>query len=346
MVLSQLQSRYRQLAKLTEKEIRQLDSIAEGITHSLKSGKKLYVFGCGASLPLAQYLAAEIGTFFDKHQQPNSVSIMNSNLKTFFCISTESANHNLVSKQIGQVVQLGDFALCLAITGNSKVILRELEAAKRQGGATALIAGSEIKKDQELADFYVEFGGTERAIVREAQLMLINILIEMIEVNMGFKEINLIKSESLIFLDYEFDVSSIHEWNTIVWVNGCFDILHEGHLLLLQSASRLGTHTIVGINSDESVRRLKGDRRPIISEVNRARTLSKLPYVDAVIIFSDDNPLEILQKIQPKIVVKGAIYQNQEFPEKEFLHSIGCEIIYTDHLAGLSTSNIIENSSI
>jgi len=346
MVLRELQSRYRQLARITEKEMAQIELLAEKITHSLKSGKKLYVFGSDDGSPQAQYLSNQISASFDTYQYQCSTSIVNSNLSTFFCISTKVSDEDFTSKLIGQIVQEGDITLSLGNTGNLQNALRELKAAKRQGGVTALIAGSDLEIDQEAADFVVNFGNIETTVTRETQLILMNILIETIEVKMGFKNVKQNISKPYIFHDYEFDVLSIKEWKTIVWVNGCFDILHEGHLLLLRSASRLGTHTIVGINSDDSVKKLKGENRPIISEINRARMLSQLPYVDAVVIFSETSPLEILKRIQPKIVVKGAVYKDKEFPEKEFLQQIGCEIIFTEHLSGLSTSKIIENSSI
>jgi D-beta-D-heptose 7-phosphate kinase/D-beta-D-heptose 1-phosphate adenosyltransferase len=135
----------------------------------------------------------------------------------------------------------------------------------------------------------------------------------------------------------------LNKLNNIGLTSGCFDILHEGHLMLLNTASVLGGSLVVGINSDNSVNTMKGLDRPYISELNRARTLSQFPSVDLVIIFSGKHPLEILKKVRPDIVVKGLSYELIDYPEKSFLESLDCEIVYTSHIEGLSTTDIVKN---
>jgi rfaE bifunctional protein nucleotidyltransferase chain/domain len=125
-----------------------------------------------------------------------------------------------------------------------------------------------------------------------------------------------------------------------VWVNGCFDLLHCGHLRTIRLAASAGDCLIIGLNSDFSVRKLKGFRRPIIDEMNRARALSEIPGVNFVLIFNEESPLETLKKFEPQIVVKGAAYSGIEFPEKEYLESIKCEIRYLPQLKGISSTEI------
>ena len=102
---------------------------------------------------------------------------------------------------------------------------------------------------------------------------------------------------------------------TIVFTNGCFDILHVGHLKTLTRASSEGTRLIVGVNSDDSVRRLKGPTRPINDEVDRAELLAGFRCVDAVVIFGEETPVELLEVVRPHVHVKGGDYRVEDLPE-------------------------------
>ena len=101
-----------------------------------------------------------------------------------------------------------------------------------------------------------------------------------------------------------------------------------------------GDCLIVGINSDASVRQLKGPERPINSEQERALTLAEIPGIKFVIIFSGQSPLNILRKIKPKLVFKDEFYEKIEYSEKQFLHDIGCKVTYLNHIQGISSTEI------
>jgi rfaE bifunctional protein nucleotidyltransferase chain/domain len=104
----------------------------------------------------------------------------------------------------------------------------------------------------------------------------------------------------------------------VVFTNGCFDVLHPGHLSLLRRARRLGDYLIVGLNSDASVRRLKGPSRPVNDERTRAVLLSGLRCVDLVAMFTEDTPTELLRAVRPAILVKGSEYSLEDVPGREF----------------------------
>ncbi|WP_283447217.1 D-glycero-beta-D-manno-heptose-7-phosphate kinase [Helicobacter pylori] len=124
----------------------------------------------------------------------------------------------------------------------------------------------------------------------------------------------------------------------IVFTNGCFDILHKGHASYLQKAKALGDILIVGLNSDNSVKRLKGDKRPIVSEKDRAFLLASLSCVDYVVVFEEDTPIKLIQALKPDILVKGADYLNKEVIGSEFAK----ETRLMEFEEGYSTSAIIE----
>ena len=124
----------------------------------------------------------------------------------------------------------------------------------------------------------------------------------------------------------------------IIFTNGCFDILHSGHVKYLEKAKVFGDTLILGLNSDHSVRRLKGENRPINSQVDRAYILASLEVVDYVVIFDDDNPLDLIKLIQPDVLVKGADYEGKEVVGQE----IAKELRLVKFIDGKSTTKTIE----
>jgi D-beta-D-heptose 7-phosphate kinase/D-beta-D-heptose 1-phosphate adenosyltransferase len=127
----------------------------------------------------------------------------------------------------------------------------------------------------------------------------------------------------------------------MVFTNGCFDILHKGHLELLTQAAALGDILVVGVNADLSVSKLKGDERPVNDESFRALLLASLSIVDAVCIFPEDTPLELIQTIMPDIIVKGGDYDPSSVVGAEDVVKNGGEVVIIPLVTGYSTSNII-----
>jgi D-beta-D-heptose 7-phosphate kinase/D-beta-D-heptose 1-phosphate adenosyltransferase len=133
---------------------------------------------------------------------------------------------------------------------------------------------------------------------------------------------------------------------TVVATGGCFDLLHAGHVATLAAARRLGDCLVVCLNSDDSVRRLKGDGRPLVPERDRARVLEALGAVDAVTVFDEDTPLAVLAEIRPDVWVKGGDYSAAALPETELLAGWGGEVVVVPYLAGRSTTRLVESGDI
>jgi rfaE bifunctional protein nucleotidyltransferase chain/domain len=128
----------------------------------------------------------------------------------------------------------------------------------------------------------------------------------------------------------------------IIFTNGCFDILHKGHLELLSQAAALGDILVIGVNSDDSVKRLKGDERPVNDENFRALMLASLAIVDAVSIFQEDTPMELIESIVPNIIVKGGDYDPSTVVGAELVVKNGGEVIIIPLVKGYSTSNLLQ----
>ncbi|HWC82750.1 MAG TPA: D-glycero-beta-D-manno-heptose 1-phosphate adenylyltransferase [Pseudonocardiaceae bacterium] len=127
----------------------------------------------------------------------------------------------------------------------------------------------------------------------------------------------------------------------LVATGGCFDLLHPGHITLLRKARALGDALVVCLNSDDSVRRLKGAGRPIVAAADRARLLTELSCVDAVMIFDEDSPAKLLGRLRPDVWVKGGDYTESELPEGEVVRRHGGEIVIVPTVAGYSTSRLV-----
>ena len=127
----------------------------------------------------------------------------------------------------------------------------------------------------------------------------------------------------------------------IVFTNGCFDILHHGHIIYLSRAKDLGNKLIIGLNSDPSVKRLKGEGRPVNNQDNRAISLASLQFVDAVILFNEDTPYELIKRVQPDILVKGSDYKPEEIVGADIVLAGGGKIHTIDFVEGYSSTNII-----
>lgn len=143
--------------------------------------------------------------------------------------------------------------------------------------------------------------------------------------------------------------SRLHHWRAIggpvVFTNGCFDILHPGHVELLARCRDLGGYVVLGLNSDVSVKRLKGPHRPVNDQLSRAVVLAGLSFVDAIIVFEEDTPLELITKVKPDILVKGGDYKVSEIVGADLVRQNGGEVKIIPLIEGYSTTAIIDRTN-
>lgn len=128
----------------------------------------------------------------------------------------------------------------------------------------------------------------------------------------------------------------------LVFTNGVFDLLHRGHVASLQAARALGDRLVVGVNSDESTRRLKGKARPYQSEMDRATILASIRFVDAVTIFGEDTPEDLIAQLLPDVLVKGADYSEDQIAGAKAVRRAGGDVVLVQLEAGLSSSGLVD----
>jgi rfaE bifunctional protein nucleotidyltransferase chain/domain len=129
-----------------------------------------------------------------------------------------------------------------------------------------------------------------------------------------------------------------------VATGGCFDLLHAGHVATLEAARRLGDCLVVLVNSDESVRRLKGPSRPMVPVADRARVLAALECVDAVLVFDEDTPADAIRSVRPHVWAKGGDYAGYDVPEAETLREWGGQAVVLPYLQGRSTTALVQTA--
>ena len=141
-------------------------------------------------------------------------------------------------------------------------------------------------------------------------------------------------------------LGKIHRWQEagekIVFTNGCFDLLHYGHVSFLQEASTLGDRLVIGLNTDDSVSKLKGPERPVNDLLARTKILEALKFVDVVIPFAEDNPLALIKEIKPQVLVKGGDYQMENIVGSKFVLKNGGLVKSLKFVEGYSTTDLIK----
>jgi len=156
-------------------------------------------------------------------------------------------------------------------------------------------------------------------------------------------KLNVIQSKIIDISNIE---SHLTYWNLknqkIVFTNGCFDILHRGHIEYLAQAANHGDVLVIGLNTDNSVKRIKGDSRPVQDQLARAMVLASLQFVSAVIMFDEDTPYELIKRVQPDILIKGSDYKIEDIVGCDIVTSKGGEVVTIDFVEGYSTTSIIE----
>ena len=145
------------------------------------------------------------------------------------------------------------------------------------------------------------------------------------------------------FSEFQEQLKEIKDGNSkVVFTNGCFDLIHLGHLDYLKETSKYGEVLVVGLNSDSSVTRLKGDKRPLFNFKRRAKFLSYLDFVDFIVGFSEDTPYSLIERIRPDTLVKGGDYEFKEIVGHKILNSYGGQVLTIPFKYEESTSDIIE----
>ncbi|OJU40535.1 MAG: hypothetical protein BGN97_11185 [Microbacterium sp. 69-10] len=320
---------------------------AHVIATSLEQGGKILVFGNGGSAACAQHFAAEFTGKLKMDRVPMAAISLTTDTSALTAIANDYGYDVVFARQVTALARPGDIVVGLSTSGASRNIILAFEAAKAVGAVTVGLTGA---IDQLGGDHSLSVPLRETARVQEAHDLILH---ELAQVSERMVISDLAWDASACPFDFEIEADQIagfRDWVTdtgevLVTTNGVFDLFHEGHAVSLASARTHGDRLVVLVNDDASVKRLKGESRPIRNDRARMADLRRSSVADHVILMADDDPRRILELLRPDVHAKGRDYSGRGLVEAETVERHGGVVAYIDLVPGLSTTETVRRAS-
>jgi rfaE bifunctional protein nucleotidyltransferase chain/domain len=295
-------------------------------------------------------MAAEfVGRFLlDRPPLPALALTTDSSILT--AIANDFGFERVFARQVEALGAPGDVAIGISTSGESPNVLAGARAARKVGMRTIGLVGASESALERVVELPLVVGTSHTPRAQEAQLVVEHALCERVEAALfgsdGIAPSDLgVRRENSKVVDWDELLELRRRWRQqgrkVVWTNGCFDLLHIGHVRSPEAARRLGDVLVVGLNGDESIRRLKGATRPIMPAAERAAVVAALAAVDHVVVFDEDTPEAALARLQPEVHVKGADYADRAIPEAKVVEGYGGTVEFLPLVRGVSTSGLI-----
>jgi rfaE bifunctional protein nucleotidyltransferase chain/domain len=321
----------------------QLFEWASQLVTCFRSGGRLYVFGNGGSAADAQHLAAELVGRFEGERRALPAVALTTDLVSLTAIANDYGYDKVFARQVQALARPGDVVLGISTSGRSPSILRGLAAAADAGAVRWLLTSATAGLVDDTADSLLAIGATSTPVVQEGHRMVSHVLCDLV----GSLLTQPVQSASTTTRVVDIDDAIVRReaWRRcgreVVTTNGCFDLLHEGHVAALAEARAQGDHLIVMLNTDASARRSKGDDRPVVPFEQRAAVLAALRAVDLVVALDDDTPVSLLDRLRPDVHCKGAQYEPDDLPEAEVVRHHQGRVHFTAMVDERSTSDLV-----
>jgi rfaE bifunctional protein nucleotidyltransferase chain/domain len=309
-----------------------------------RRGGKLLVFGNGGSAADAQHLAAEFVGRFELDRQALPAIALTTDSSALTAIANDFGYENVFARQVGALGRRGDVALAISTSGESPNVLHGVAAAAAAGMRTLGLVGDGTSALALAVDVALAVRGATSAEVQEAQLVVEHELCRQVERRLGAASGGADGGPGRV-VAWEMLLDEREQWRRaglrVVWSNGAFDLLHHGHVRSLEAAKELGDVLVVGVNADETVRRLKGAGRPVVPAAERAEVVAALRAVDRVVVFDEPTPELALDRLRPEVHAKGADYGDRPMPERSLVESYGGRVVLLPFVDGVSTTSIV-----
>jgi phosphoheptose isomerase len=324
-----------------------IEQAANVVRRAIGAGSKLLIFGNGGSASDAQHIAAELVGRYRLERRGLPAIALNTDTSALTAIGNDYGYDRVFSRQVEALGRPGDVAIGISTSGNSPNIVAALTTAREIGLQTIALTGGRASACQETAHVTVRVPETETARIQECHIFIGHVICEVLDNDhtepYPAAGPNLHRGVDSDLLEQR------AQWrargSTVVLTNGCFDMLHPGHLSSLQSARQHGDVLVVAVNSDASARRLKGPDRPIVGEHERAVMLLGLSDVDQVVIFDDDSAAEVVRELRPDVWCKGEDYRSRDrtaIPEIAVVEEYGGTVEFLPLQPGHSTTSYID----
>lgn len=297
-----------------------LDRAADVLIGALQRGRKVLTCGNGGSAGDAQHIASELVNRFETERTALAAISLVPDSSVVTAIANDYAYEVLFSRQVEALGREGDVLMTFTTSGNSRNVVQAIAAAQSRKMTVIAMTGKDGGQvGQRLRQFDVEVRApaNDTARIQEVHLLAIHALCKALDAH--FTQPRLV-APATVQDDWIDLVALTRGLRPLVFTNGVFDILHRGHVAYLQHARDLGACLVVGVNSDQSVRRMgKGPERPLQTAQDRAHVLGALGCVDFVTIFEEDTPETLIRRLHPDILVKGADYAVSDIAGAEFV---------------------------
>ena len=323
-----------------------VERAAAVLADAFARGGKVLLFGNGGSAADAQHVAAELVGRFEQERRALPALALTTDTSALTAIANDFGFERVFVRQVEAHGRPGDVAVAISTSGGSPNVLAAVEAARAAGLATIGLCGRAGCPLCRAVDVAIVAPAGSTAAVQEAHLVVEHELCRAVErlVLASAPE----PPGSVVTLDRLAELRD--GWRTagrtVVWTNGVFDVLHVGHVDSLEAAGALGDVLVVGLNSDASTHRLKGDGRPLVPEAERARLLAALRPVDYVVVFDEDTPEAALDRLRPDVHCKGADYappDGKPVPERALVESYGGRVEFLPLVPRRSTTGLLES---
>lgn len=357
-VIEQLQKVIHSVERLADSQADQIQAVSDVVIAALARGQKLLLFGNGGSAATAQHMATEFVGRFQSERRPWPALALTSDTSVVTAIANDYGFETIFARQIRAVGCPGDVAIAISTSGRSPNVLQGIEAATEMGLTTVALAGADGGPLAESADLAVIVPSADTPRIQECHLVIGHVICDAVDVALSADSL---QTDYVALTGRSANAARPHklkEWSElfklrerwrrerkrVVWTNGCFDVLHAGHLRSLFAAREMGDVLVVGINSDESVRRLKGPGRPIVTAYERAELVAAFECVDSVVIFDAPTPELAIRQLRPDVHCKGAEYSPagaRPAPEAPFVTANGGSVEFLPMLPNHSTTELI-----
>lgn len=313
---------------------------------ALKKKNRILACGNGGSAADAEHMVAElVGRFgFDRASLPG-ISLCTPSA-TFTAIANDYGYEQVFRRQTQGLGRAGDVLVGISTSGNSANIVEAFKAASLLHITTIAMTGNRDSKLSEIADITLRAPSSHTPRIQEIHGLLVHSLCRAIEEEIfsGNGQAPALPADKILKSEQISTLAAAIASKQAVFTNGCFDILHPGHVYILKEARKLGELLIVGLNSDSSVVRLKGENRPYHRFADRADVMAALACVDYVIGFEEDTPKQLIEALTPKILVKGGDYRHDTIVGADWVTGHGGEVKVIPLLPGHSTTGILKNN--
>jgi rfaE bifunctional protein nucleotidyltransferase chain/domain len=351
----------------------ELEAAGAALWDAFRAGKKVLIFGNGGSAADAQHMATElVGRFLVPVRRALPAIALTTDTSALTAIANDFGFERVFARQVEALGRPGDVAIAISTSGTSPNVLAGVREARARGLVTIGLVGPGASELERLVDLPVVTRDAQGPAIQEAQLAVEHALCAYVEGALfdgegprrfaaragakvvGWDELLELREtwrrhhrpESAKRLDRDRLVAECRRrrrsGQSVVFTNGCFDLLHVGHVRSLEAAAALGDVLVVGVNADATVRELKGPGRPIVPAAERAEVVAALEVVDHVVLFDEPTPEAALDRLRPEVHTKGSDYADKPIPERAVVEAYGGTVELLPLVPGVSTTELAE----